>query len=164
MLQSAMQKKIAWMLSLDGITPALLVQLTGVGGPTSVSEWKRTGRVAKPHLPVFARLTKTLPEYWLDDMAPIPPTPEWMAGAHQVREPGPGWVKYVLPIDGEAGPEEVVLFTQRLKALPPDRIRQLMPILEAVLGAAVPDDEVERRMPITREPPGSKRPRRTKTQ
>lgn len=80
MLKRPMQLKIEWLLSLPNVTPALLVRLVGLKGESAVSEWKRTGRVAKAHLRRFAEISGTTTDWWLDDSAPIPPTDEWTTG------------------------------------------------------------------------------------
>jgi phage repressor protein C with HTH and peptisase S24 domain len=78
MLATPMGRKVEWLLSQPEVSVADVVRATGVSGPTAVSEWKRTGRMAKRHIPVLARLTKTREVWWLTDDAPIPPTGEWV--------------------------------------------------------------------------------------
>lgn len=73
----AMLRKIEWALTQGNFTIEELVAATGVTGRSAVSEWKRTGRVAKRHIPVLAALTDTTELWWLTDNAPIPPTAEW---------------------------------------------------------------------------------------
>lgn len=97
--------KLEWLLALPGITPALLVKRTGAKSPSAVAEWRRTGRIAKQHLPLLADLSGTTDRWWLFPDAPIPPTAEWMAVAGPLDRPsrlGAG-----TPVVGEvkAGPD-----------------------------------------------------------
>lgn len=82
-----MRRKIEWALTQPGVTPARLVELTGVKGVSAISEWKRTGRVAKKHIPTLAAVTGTQERWWLTDAAPVPPTPEWMATEQDAPAP-----------------------------------------------------------------------------
>lgn len=74
-----MKTKLRWAIESVGVTRARLVEITGVSGPSSVSEWLRTGRIAKHHLSAIARETGTTVEWWTTPGAPVPPTKEWLA-------------------------------------------------------------------------------------
>ncbi len=82
-----MRQKIEWALAQPGVTPARLVELTGVKGVSAISEWKRTGRVAKKHIPTLAAVTGTQERWWLTEAAPMPPTAEWMATEQDASAP-----------------------------------------------------------------------------
>lgn len=105
-----MRPKIVWALNEGGASPAELVRRAKLRHGSAVSEWKRTGRIAKKHLPLLAEVTGTLESWWLKPDVPVPPTPEWRIGGtagsrsepHLVRAP------YAAPTSG---------FPQRLKIL-----------------------------------------------
>ncbi len=78
-----MRKKIEWALTQPGVTRARLREVTGVAGDSAISEWLRTGRIAKGHIPKISALTHTREAWWLDDQAPIPPTADWMVVEQQ---------------------------------------------------------------------------------
>jgi phage repressor protein C with HTH and peptisase S24 domain len=71
-------KKVQWVLSREGVTPALLGLACGVKSQ-SVYDWRDYGRVAKKHLPTLAQLSGTSDRWWLTPEAPIPPSGEWLA-------------------------------------------------------------------------------------
>lgn len=50
----------------------------GLKTASGVSEWLRTGRIDKRHLPKLAALTGTTTEWWLTPEAPVPPTGKWL--------------------------------------------------------------------------------------
>jgi hypothetical protein len=76
-------RKIEWALQQPGITPNGLRRLAKLKSKSAVSEWKRTGRIAKHHIPLLAARTNTIERWWLTKDAPIPPTVQWTTA----REP-----------------------------------------------------------------------------
>ena len=66
--------KIAWLLQQPGVTAAALVAATDSSGPSTVSEWKRTGRISKPKLLKIAELSGQSLEWWINPDSPVPPT------------------------------------------------------------------------------------------
>lgn len=75
----AMKAKMSWLLKESGlVTAADLQNETGLKTASGVSEWLRTGRIDKRHLPTIARLSGTTERWWLTPEAPIPPTGEWL--------------------------------------------------------------------------------------
>lgn len=86
-------RKIDWALQQEGITPEELRRLTGVKSKSAVSEWRRTGRIAKGHLPLLATRTGTTERWWLSENAPVPPSGEWLSqrnAASPIHKPEPG--------------------------------------------------------------------------
>lgn len=79
--QKPLARKVAWALGIPGVTRERLQSLAKAKSRAAVSEWLRTGRVAKKHLSALAELTNTTVEWWLDDQAPIPPTGKWLAAS-----------------------------------------------------------------------------------
>lgn len=77
--------KVRWVLSRDGVTPALLGLACGVR-PQSVYDWRDYGRVAKKHLPILAQLTATSDRWWLTPDAPIPPSGDWLVDRADVTQ------------------------------------------------------------------------------
>lgn len=69
----ALAHKLDWLLSLPGMDRARLVAATGSKGPSTVSEWRRTGRIAKSKLLKLSELSGVSAEWWLDNEATIPP-------------------------------------------------------------------------------------------
>jgi len=78
MVKKASVQKIEWLLS--HVSRKAIMAATGTS-TSAVTEWKRTGRVDKKHLPRLAELSGTVSNWWLDPEAPIPPTGEWLASA-----------------------------------------------------------------------------------
>jgi SOS-response transcriptional repressor LexA len=77
--------KIDWLLSQPGMTRARIVEATGSSGLSTVSEWRRTGRIAKPKLLALAALSGVNVDWWIDDNAPVPPPAQPPGNV----EPGP---------------------------------------------------------------------------
>lgn len=73
MLKTPLSAKIDWLLAQPGMTRARLVEATSSSGLSTVSEWRRTGRIAKPKLLALAALSGVSADWWLDDRAPVPP-------------------------------------------------------------------------------------------
>lgn len=73
MLKNPLSAKIDWLLSQPGMTRARLVEATASSGLSTVSEWRRTGRIAKQKLLALAALSGISADWWLDDQAPVPP-------------------------------------------------------------------------------------------
>lgn len=59
-----MAEKIASAIGKSGLSLTAIAEACGVS-VAAVSEWKRTGRIAKGHLPKLAELTGTTLEWWL---------------------------------------------------------------------------------------------------
>jgi phage repressor protein C with HTH and peptisase S24 domain len=78
MLKPPIGAKVDWMLQVARIPMETIVQTTGVSGSSAVYEWRRTGRMAKKHIPALARLTGTTESWWLTDDSPIPPSGPWL--------------------------------------------------------------------------------------
>lgn len=74
MLKSHLAAKVAWLLEQPGVTTEALVRATGSSSPSTVSEWKRTGRIAKDKLYRLAVFSQISTEWWLNENATIPPT------------------------------------------------------------------------------------------
>lgn len=75
----AMKAKITWLIKESGrVTPAALRKATGMKHASGVSEWLRTGRIDKRHIPTIALLTGISERWWLTPSAPIPPTGAWL--------------------------------------------------------------------------------------
>lgn len=75
----AIKQKLRWAIDVAGVTRDTLQTATDLKSKSGVSEWLRTGRIAKKHLPILARLTGTSDRWWLTKDAPIPPSGEWLA-------------------------------------------------------------------------------------
>lgn len=73
----SLKEKLRWVLDASVATRSQMQNAAGLKTASGVSEWLRTGRVHKRHLPTLARLTGTSLEWWLTPDAPIPPTAEW---------------------------------------------------------------------------------------
>lgn len=67
--------KIEWLLSQ---VPRKAIMAATDTATSTVTEWKRTGRIDKKHLPKLAQLTGTVSDWWLDPEAPVPPTGRWL--------------------------------------------------------------------------------------
>lgn len=77
----AIKRKLRWATDGARVPREAMIAATGVKSASSVSEWLRTGRIAKKHIPVLAKLTKTTERWWLDPDAPIPPSGAWLSSA-----------------------------------------------------------------------------------
>lgn len=76
----ALRLKLRWAID-SGVSRDALQAATGIRSKSGVSEWLRTGRIAKQHLPVLAALTGTTERWWLTSDAPVPPTGSWLDSA-----------------------------------------------------------------------------------
>ena len=86
----AIKRKLRWAIDVAGVTRDAMQTSTGVRSKSGVSEWLRTGRIAKKHLPILAQLTATSDRWWLTPDAPIPPAGDWLtARADQSRGTAP---------------------------------------------------------------------------
>lgn len=74
----SLKAKILWAVESATTTRAALQAAAGFKSASGVSEWIRTGRIDKQHLPKIAKLTGTKLEWWLTADAPIPPTRDWL--------------------------------------------------------------------------------------
>lgn len=88
MLQSADEdrkhtaRKLQWALeNVAGLTPKALMVAFGAKQQSMVSEWLRTGRIAKEQIPVLADMPGTTDRWWLLPDAPIPPEGGWLANS-----------------------------------------------------------------------------------
>ncbi len=138
--------KLKWCLSLPGVTPVLLRELTKTSS-SSVSEWKRSGRIAKAHLIVLAQISKTRPEYWLDRSAPIPPTSEWFVP--NTTQPKAANLQDAIEIIDRhlrtADPRNLAVAGSLFEKWVSDPKRHSgnkIPIL-SLIGGAVPDEKLE---------------------
>lgn len=92
----AIKAKLAWALAEGVVTRAALQRAAGLKTASGVSEWLRTGRVDKRHLPTIAGLTGTSVRWWLTPEAPIPPAGEWLTDTPTARAPrGPAYTPVV---------------------------------------------------------------------
>lgn len=73
--------RIEWLLSA---VPRKAIMAATETSTSTVTEWKRTGRIDKRHLPKLAALTGTKSEWWLDPDAPVPPTAAWLTSVDQL--------------------------------------------------------------------------------
>lgn len=75
----AIKAKLQWAIGPAGFKRSQIQAATGVKHPSSVTEWLRTGRIDKKHLPALAALTGTTTSWWLTPGAPVPPSGDWLA-------------------------------------------------------------------------------------
>lgn len=80
----SLARKIDWLLSMPGMDRRRLVAATGSKGLSTVSEWRRTGRIAKPKLLKLAELSGVSADWWLDDHAAVPPPASALLGSLSV--------------------------------------------------------------------------------
>lgn len=69
---SALAAKLRYALEKSGVSQQSIASECGIT-KQAITGWKRTGRVAKPHLIVLARLTGFPLEWWLDGKDPAAP-------------------------------------------------------------------------------------------
>jgi hypothetical protein len=82
----AIKRKLRWAIDVAGVTRDAMQTSTGVRSRSGVSEWLRTGRIAKKHLPILAQLTATSDRWWLTPDAPIPPSGDWLVERADVTQ------------------------------------------------------------------------------
>jgi hypothetical protein len=148
--------KLHWAQSARALTPARLVEVTGVKGESAVSEWKRTGRIAKRHIPVLAAETGTSERWWLMEAAPVPPTAEWLAEG-QVPALAPRELELVRVwriLDQRQQAEAL----ERIKAEAARNIEIAQHLRGLNINGVVPDGEVGKHIPPAPTPMPTGRP------
>ena len=72
--QAHIARKATWVFETLGVSRALVMSRCGLSSKSAINGWKRTGRIAKQHLPILAQLSGTTLEWWHDESAPVPPS------------------------------------------------------------------------------------------
>jgi phage repressor protein C with HTH and peptisase S24 domain len=87
MMKQTSIRRAEWLIA--NFSRKEIMRVTGVTTSSAVTEWKRTGRIAKAHLPKLAALTGTVSDWWLENDVPVPPTARWLTGSTELVPSAP---------------------------------------------------------------------------